>query len=235
MQLRGLSTSTQENYVRVVRQLAGYYEKSPDRISEEELRQYFLYLSQVKKVSPSTFQIALSAIKFFYEYTLQRQWATLELVKPIREKKLPVVLSVEEVGRILARVHRARYRVCLSTIYACGLRLQEGIHLQVGDIDSQRMFIHVHRGKRQQRALCAATDEPAGAVCGNTGAAITTRYGYSQIPDGKVVRRLPLPVRSTFAGCNAPSNWPWVRAASRRMLPCTPCDIRTRPICSKLG
>jgi len=147
MQLRGLSTSTQENYVRVVRQLAGYYEKSPDRISEEELRQYFLYLSQVKKVSPSTFQIALSAIKFFYEYTLQRQWATLELVKPIREKKLPVVLSVEEVGRVLARVHRARYRVCLSAIYACGLRLQEGIHLQVGDIDSQRMYIHVHRGK----------------------------------------------------------------------------------------
>ena len=147
MQLRGLSTSTQENYVRVVRQLAGYYEKSPDRISEEELRQYFLYLSQVRKVSRSTFQIALSAIKFFYEYTLQRQWATLELVKPIREKKLPVVLSVEEVGRVLARVHRARYRVCLSAIYACGLRLQEGIHLQVGDIDSQRMFIHVHRGK----------------------------------------------------------------------------------------
>jgi integrase/recombinase XerD len=142
----------------VVRQLAGYYDKSPDRISEEELRQYFLYLSQVRKVSPSTFQIALSAIKFFYEYTLQRQWATLELVKPMREKKLPVVLSVEEVGRVLARVHRARYRVCeswpdrpvrsiFSAIYACGLRLQEGIHLQVGDIDSQRMFIHVHRGK----------------------------------------------------------------------------------------
>jgi integrase/recombinase XerD len=147
MQLRGLSTSTQENYVRVVRQLAGYYDKSPDRISEEELRQYFLYLSQVKKVSPSTFQIALSAIKFFFEHSLQRQWATLELVKPIREKKLPVVLSVEEVGWVLARVHRARYRVCLSAIYACGLRLQEGIHLQVGDIDSQRMFIHIHRGK----------------------------------------------------------------------------------------
>ena len=94
MQLRGLSTSTQANYVRAVRQLAEYYGKSPDRISEEELRQYFLYLSQVKKVSPSTFQIALSAIKFFFEYTLQRQWATLELVRPVREQKLPVVLSV---------------------------------------------------------------------------------------------------------------------------------------------
>lgn len=163
MQLRGLSTSTQENYVRVVRQLARYYNKSPDRISEEELRQYFLYLSQVKKVSPSTFQIALSAIKFFYEYTLQRQWATLELVKPIRETKLPVVLSVAEVGRILACVHRGRYRVCLSAIYACGLRLQEGIHLSGG----YRQPAHVHPrtpGERQQRALCAITEEPAGTA-----------------------------------------------------------------------
>jgi len=147
MQLHGLSSRTQEVYVVAVRQLAEHYGKSPDQISEEELRQYFLYLSQVRKVSRSTFQIALSAIKFFFEYTLQRQWATLELVRPARETKLPAVLSVEEVRRVLARVHRARYRVCLSAIYACGLRLQEGIHLQVGDIDSQRMFVHVHRGK----------------------------------------------------------------------------------------
>lgn len=112
MQLHGLSIRTQEVYVAAVRQLAEYYGKSPDQISEEELRQYFLYLSQVRKVSRSTFQIALSAIKFFFEYTLQRQWATLELVRPARETKLPAVLSVEEVGRVLARVHRARYRVC---------------------------------------------------------------------------------------------------------------------------
>jgi hypothetical protein len=84
-----------------VRQLVDHYGKSPDRISEEEPRQYFLYLTQVRKVSPSTFQIALSAIKFFYKYILQRQWATLELVKPIREQKLPVVLSIEEGGRFL--------------------------------------------------------------------------------------------------------------------------------------
>ena len=147
LQLHGLSSRTQEVYVVAVRQLANHYGKSPDQISEEELRQYFLYLSQVRKVSPSTFQVALSAIKFFFEYALQRQWATLELVRPAREQKLPVVLSVEEVGRVLASVHRARYRVCLSAIYACGLRLQEGIHLKVGDIHGQRMFIHVHRGK----------------------------------------------------------------------------------------
>jgi len=80
-------------------------------------------------------------------YTLQRPWTTFELVRAPKEKKLPVVLSIDEVRLILSCVKIVRYQVCLSTIYGCGLRLQEGIHLQVGDIDSQRMVVHVHRGK----------------------------------------------------------------------------------------
>jgi site-specific recombinase XerD len=132
MQFHGFAERTQKSYMQAVRQLAEYYGKSPDQISEEELRQYFLYLKNVKKVSRSTITLALCGIKFFYERTLQRQWATLALVRPQREKKLPVVLSVEEVRQILARVRRWRYRVCLSMIYACGLRLQEvyGVNIQ---------------------------------------------------------------------------------------------------------
>ena len=147
MQLRGLSEKTQEAYVRAVRQLAEHYGKSPDRISEEELRQYFLYLKNGKRSSPSAVTIALCGIKFFYEQTLKREWATFDLVRPRREKKLPVVLSVAEVHRILGCLRRPRYRVCLSTIYSCGLRLQEGVHLQVRDIDSDRMVVHVRKGK----------------------------------------------------------------------------------------
>ena len=147
LQLHGLSTRTQEMYVVVVRQLADHFHKSPDQISEEELRAYFLFLKNVKKVAPSTLTIALCGIKFFFEYTLHRRWFTFELIRPAHEKKLPVVLSVDEVRSILACVRRVRYQVCLSTIYACGLRLQEGVHLQVGDIDSQRMLVHIHRGK----------------------------------------------------------------------------------------
>lgn len=81
----------------------------------------------------SAFRIALSGIKSLYVYTLQREWVILDLVRPTPEKKLPVVLSTDEVQRILRCVRRQRYRVCLSTIYACGLRLQEGLHLQVPD------------------------------------------------------------------------------------------------------
>ena len=147
MQLRGLAVRTQEAYVNAVLQLSRRFKKSPDSMDEEELREYFLYLKNEKGVAESTFSIALCGIKFFYEQTLGKEWHTLKLVRPDRKKKLPVVLSVEEVKRVLTCVHRWQYRVCLNTIYACGLRLLEGVHLRVKDIDSDRKMIHVVQGK----------------------------------------------------------------------------------------
>jgi site-specific recombinase XerD len=147
MQLRGFAARTQESYLLVVSQLARHYQKSPDQINEEELRQYFLYLKNEKHAARNTCTIALCGIKFFFQHTLGREWKTLEFVRPPKEEKLPVVLSVDEVRRILACVRRQRYRVCLSTIYACGLRLQEGLHLQVSHIDSERHLVHVCHGK----------------------------------------------------------------------------------------
>jgi len=147
LQLRGMSARTEQMYVRAVRQLAQHYHKPPDQISDEELRQYFLYVKNVKHWSRSGTTIALCGLKFFYEHTLQRSLATLQVVRPPREKKLPVVLSREEVRQILSQVRLLRYRTCLTTLYSCGLRLQEGTHLQVSDIDSARSLIHVHHGK----------------------------------------------------------------------------------------
>jgi integrase/recombinase XerD len=147
MQLRGLSARTQESYVSAVRQLAKYFRKSPDKINEEELRQYFLYLKNVRKVSSSTFRIALCGIKFFYEHTLEKEWHTLELVRPDKQEKLPVVLSLQEVEQILKYVNKSQYRVCLTIIYVCGLRLLEGVRLQVKNIDGERKMIHINAGK----------------------------------------------------------------------------------------
>ena len=147
LQLHGLSTSTQENYVRAVRDLAGHYRKPPDQLTEEELREYFLFLIKERRVSPSTFRIALCGIKFFYEHTLQKHWATLELARPPAEKKLPAVLTIDEVRQVLGCIRSLRYRVCLSTIYACGLRIREGTHLRVQDIDRGRKMVHVCHGK----------------------------------------------------------------------------------------
>ncbi len=116
LQLRGLSEKTQEAYLRAVRQLAEHCGKSPDEITEEELRQYFLYLKNVKRASPSTCRVALNGIKFFYQRTLKRGRPTLDFVRIPREQKLPVVFSFEEVRRVLGCLHRARYRVCLPAL-----------------------------------------------------------------------------------------------------------------------
>jgi len=117
--LHGLSNQTQKLYVAAVRKLAEHYHKSPDRITDEELRAYFLHLSNVQQVSGSTLTVALCGIKFFYEQTLHQSRKVLELVRPPRDQRLPVVLSVEEVRCILRYVNFLRYRACLGTIYAC--------------------------------------------------------------------------------------------------------------------
>ena len=110
MQLRGFSARTQEAYMHSVRQLAAHFHKPPDQLTEHDLRQYFLYLANVKHFARASFTIALCGIKFFYERTLGREWQILDLVRPAREKKLPVILSRDEVGRILGGVRLPVWR-----------------------------------------------------------------------------------------------------------------------------
>jgi site-specific recombinase XerD len=151
MQLRGLSARTQECDVAAVRQLAEHDHRRPTQITEEDLRQYFLYLANEKKVARTTATIALCGIRFFFEHTLHRDWTTLRFVRPAREQKLPVVLSREEVRRILAAIRIPVYRMCLTPIYACGLRLLEGAQLQVGQVDGARLLLLVHgKGKHDR-------------------------------------------------------------------------------------
>ncbi|MGQ0734448.1 MAG: tyrosine-type recombinase/integrase [Acidobacteriota bacterium] len=151
MQLRGLSARTQECYVAAVRQLAEHYHVSPASLTDEQLRQYFLYLTNEKQVARTTATIALCAIRFLYEQTLQQAWPTLRFVRPAPSTRLPAVLSRDEVRRVLALVRIPVYRECLTTIYAGGLRLLEGARLQIADIDSGRMLFHIHgKGKRDR-------------------------------------------------------------------------------------
>ena len=101
LQLRGYSVRTQEMYLRAVHQLAEHYRKSPDLITEEELRDYFLYTRNVKQWSRTASTIAICGIKFFFEKTLGREWTTFKLVRPHREKRLPIILTRDEIRRIL--------------------------------------------------------------------------------------------------------------------------------------
>ena len=147
LQLRGMSPRTIDMYVRAIKQLTKYYKKSPEKISDEQLRKYFLYNKNERKWSRTASTIALCGIKLFYTLTLKRDWTPLEFVRPEKERKLPVVLSTEQVHKIFTCIKFSHHRACLQTIYSLGLRIGEGVNLQVSDIDSDRMFVHIHRGK----------------------------------------------------------------------------------------
>jgi site-specific recombinase XerD len=147
LQLAGLSERTQEAYLRAVRKLAAHYRQGPDQLTETQVRDYFLYLKNDKQFSPSAMKIAHSGIKFFYSHTMVRDWATLLKLRVPRHKTLPDVLTIDEVRRIMDAVRTPHNKAFLWTVYSLGLRLQEGLALQVGDIDGGRMLVHVHRGK----------------------------------------------------------------------------------------
>jgi site-specific recombinase XerD len=143
--LRGYADRTIESYVAVVVRLTRFYHTAPDQLTEDQLRTYLLRLTTT--LAPASVTQALSGLRFFYEQTLGRRWTILDLARPKRDKKLPVVLSRDEVWRVLAAVRVEAYRVCLTTIYACGLRLLEGVGLRVSEIDGPRGLLHIHHGK----------------------------------------------------------------------------------------
>jgi len=147
MQLHGYSGKTQSAYLGAVRGLAKHYHRSPEDITQEEVRTYFLSLVKDRGVASSTLTIHLCGIKFFFERTLKREWLIFDLVRPKKRKKLPVILSPDEVKLILSLVKTPAVRMALTVIYACGLRLSEGIQLKVQDIDSTRMLVWVRNGK----------------------------------------------------------------------------------------
>ena len=147
LQIAGKSARTQDAYTRAVRQLADHYHTPPDRLTEAQLRDYFLHLKNDRHFAASSLGIAYSGIKFFYSHTCPRDWPTLTRLRVPREKRLPDVLSTDEVRQLISAVRTPHNRAYFQTVYSLGLRLTEGLHLQVGDIDSARMMVHVHRGK----------------------------------------------------------------------------------------
>lgn len=147
LRLRGYAERTVDAYVSAVARLARHHGTAPDQLSEAQLRDYLVHLTSVRRLARPSLTVALCGIRFFYEQTLGRHWTILDLARPKSAKKLPVVLSREEVWRVLAAVRTPAYRTCLTTIYACGLRLLEGIHLRVPHVDGARGLLHIHHGK----------------------------------------------------------------------------------------
>lgn len=144
----GMSKRTQTAYLRAVRQLRDYYNGTdPKQLSEQQVKDYLLWLRTEKRAAPGTLRIAIGGLRFFFRQTAVRDWKVLDKFRIPAEKKLPEVLSLLEVHRIMHAIRLPRFHVYFWTVYSCGLRLNEALALQVGDIDAERTRIHVRRGK----------------------------------------------------------------------------------------
>ena len=147
LKLRNYAPKTQQAYVQAVARFARHFKVSPDRLGPEEVRQYLLYLVKEKHAGWSTYNVALCALRFFYQTTFGRTALLDGIPCPKERKRLPVVLSREEVTKFLAAAPRFKSRVMLALAYAAGLRVSEIVALEVGDIDSRRMVLRIRQAK----------------------------------------------------------------------------------------
>ena len=146
MRMRKFADKTQSHYIRAVRQLAGFLGRSPDTATVEDLRRYQLHLVDLG-TSPVSLNAAITGLKFFFEVTLD-QGELMAKMDPVRvPRTLPVVLSRDEVARLIAATRNLKHQTALSVAYGAGLRASEVIGLKVGDIDSQRMTLRIEQGK----------------------------------------------------------------------------------------
>jgi integrase/recombinase XerD len=146
MRLRKLSPMTQTAYIRAVKNFTLFLRRPPDTASAEDLRRYQLHLVEQGSSSGSV-NAAITGLKFFFETTLERPEAMAKMSHVYQPRKLPLVLSLEEVTRLLQQAGGPKYQAALGVAYGAGLRASEVVHLTVNDIDSERMVIHVEQGK----------------------------------------------------------------------------------------
>lgn len=150
LQRHNYSQHTTRYYIRTVEDFARRFHCSPDRLGPRHIREYQAELFQKRKLSAGTVAIRLAALRFFYTKTLHKPWSIAETPYPKKPHHLPTILSQQEVAQLIDAAATPFHRTLLMTLYATGLRCAELVHLKVGDIDSQRMVIHVRGGKGRQ-------------------------------------------------------------------------------------
>lgn len=145
--IRGYSENTRRVYLGAVRNFVRFFGRSPDALTIEHINQYQHHLVRDKKVSSGYFNVIVAALRFFYQVTLKKDWNIKHIPYRKTGRKLPEILSQEEIIRFFTTIPNLKHRVILMTIYAAGLRVSEALHLRPSDIDSQRMVLRVEQGK----------------------------------------------------------------------------------------
>jgi site-specific recombinase XerD len=154
MRIRNFTEATQTSYCQYVSQFARHFRQSPERLGPEDIRTYQHHLVHERKLSTSSLFVAVGALRFLYKVTLKRDWPIETIIPtPKRQTKLPVLLSQDEVCRLLDAVTMYKHRVILTTCYAAGLRISEAIRLTPLAIDSERMTIRIDQGRAGRIAM----------------------------------------------------------------------------------
>ena len=156
LKLQGKSKSTIDSYSRGVRRIKDHYDCCPDKLTKEQLENYFGDL--VESHSWSTVKIDRLGLMFFWKHVLELDWQWLDMVKPPKIKSIPDILTPTEIERLVCATKKLRYRVFLLATYSMGLRLTEALSLEVGDIDSDRKLIHIRRGKGHKDRMVPLPD-----------------------------------------------------------------------------
>lgn len=147
MRVRNLSAATQRSYAKYTSDYAAFFGARPEALDSSHVREFQLHLIDHRKLSWGAFNVAVCALRFLYRVTLGASWAVISIPYPRRPRKLPVVLSLDEVRQFFVAIHSLRYRAILITAYSAGLRISEVVRLKVTDIDSSRMVIRIEQGK----------------------------------------------------------------------------------------
>ena len=156
LQFNGLKERSQESYCRAVRKFSEFLKREPDTASEDDLRNYLLFIKNDQHWAASTINVAQQGLKKFFKITCPQTWPTLKLLRVRGEVKLPVVISVGEVHTFLKLIDKPSMLCFFTVVYTLGLRLQEALNLQVADIDSKRMMVHIHRGQGARHGMSTA-------------------------------------------------------------------------------
>ena len=143
----GYTQSTTRAYIRTIEDFARYFKRPPDQLGPEQIREYIAYLFRERKLADNTVNQRVGALRFFFIKTLRKPWSVEETPYPKKRLHLPVILSQDEVGRLIESALIPFHRTILVTLYATGVRRAELANLKVSDIDSQRMVVHIRGGK----------------------------------------------------------------------------------------
>ena len=156
LKLQGKSQKTIEAYSRAVRRVSDYFDCCPDKLTPEQLEIYFGEL--VDSHSWSTVKVDRNGLQFFWKHVLKIDWQWINIIKPPKIHTIPDILTPIEIERLIGKTRKLRYRVFLLTTYSMGLRLEEALSLQVGDIDAGRKRVHIRRGKGHKDRLVPLPD-----------------------------------------------------------------------------